>query len=373
MRTGLVFIAESDAAGKERARTLVEVVGENDRGSSDSSALALQASSLCRAPQIHCDLKSGTILGVTEKMAWFGAARRECAKMPGCIFGVTLAKAGRAALEDFWRRRLGDSWQVEAAEDGLVLVKGLCPEGEQTKVRAAVNTLALGAIERGDMVFQCSRSTTPAMYVVKGQLLLMRDQDARDVGLAFSNEIWPLDRVPRLPGFKAFQDLRQTQVVAEPQLRVMAGVAGHVKSGTEYFLEGKAKDVKGTWRRAGLELKALVRPDLAGSVALSFEAQLSHAGSQDGRVMESNVLSSEVLLPLGEARLLGSVDSTLHLKGRRGLPFVTSWPLIGPWLRLFEDADGHSHLFLWLTVEEDKGGALVSPPNPSNDGRPFSW
>jgi len=89
--------------------------------------------------------------------------------------------------------------------------------------------------------------------------------------------------------------------------------------------------------------------------------------------MESNVLSSEVLLPLGEARLLGSVDSTLHLKGRRGLPFVTSWPLIGPWLRLFEDADGHSHLFLWLTVEEDKGGALVSPPNPSNDGRPFSW
>ena len=351
LKKGVVFLIENDGDGKELTRTLIEVLGEDDK--------------TAHGPR--------TVRGAIDNAASFLAQRGACAKDPQCTFLASLSPEGRKELSTLWLDRLGNRYIVNALADGLVTLETNCPGGDPSPVRSEVEAQSHGALARGEIVVRCGVGASPVDFILKGQLMLLNAREARELGLALSNEARPLGGGAQLPGFKAFLEKMRTKIVAEPALRLMAGVEGTVKSGSEFYLEAKSEKHEATWRRAGLELRATVRTVAEARVVLQFQAQLSHAGTSDGRVIESSVVGSEMTMTLGVPRLGGQVDTTMTVNEDRSIPYLVDMPIIGPWLRLLVDGGGRSRLYLWLEVEADTdgesglGAALLPPVDTAND------
>ncbi len=243
----------------------------------------------------------------------------------------------------YWKRAfeyvLRSNMLRYAARDRYYSIEDLTPQKEapQAKTEYSINTpeVEINAVFfQGD--YQTMREAGIDWSTFSGGTVQVQSFGASNVTNNFFRASYnaTVRRVNVNALLRAFESMSKGEVLARPQIRVMSGVQGKIKVGTNFFLT--TVDFAGNLRFSEYEAGIIltVTPTVVGRNDSTFIHMDVSAERSDVTLASTNTSknitesSTKVLLLDGEETAMAGLISTSQQHVRRGIPFLKDLP---PW------------------------------------------
>jgi hypothetical protein len=316
----------------------------------------------CGKSGLTCSVAGDEVGGVTSDFWHWLMARGHCRAETGCRFAAMLEEPGRAALEGWFRSKVGAAYELTLSEDSSPQILATCSEevvlGDHEQL---LDYLLHGMIEESLLLVRCRRATELKLYRMKIRVLLVEKNAARELGVAPQlGGISPL----RLPvsdskfsaRLRSLEHQHRAKTIGEPTLLMTLGQEATVQNGGEfkvtYQTNDKDQPERQGWKRTGLDLSAVLLEHSGNTLSFKYQLTLKNLTGGGSAVLSSNAMGSVVNLKLNESVVVGNSDLSFDLEGFESDFSFGSIPILGPLFRTSRHESANAQLMLWIGLEE---------------------
>jgi hypothetical protein len=318
--------------------------------------------SLCERAQLHCEAQTGVISGSTDSFLHHWNLQAICREEKICLYGGHLSKKGLEAWQVFVARELHSPFAYEITPSGALQFSFDClssEEWQQKKSMVEIWVQQQFPFLPPPLVL-CRSWQSHLYYRMTFKALLMEKAIAKELG--FENKIQ--GRVfPTVPSFETrFHDFlhdRKVQIIAEPMIRLNAGITAHAQSGGEFPIlarktQGEGQEiVEPTWKEHGIKLEVTALPVSKDHAILRYDFSLKNPTSEGVNHMQIQRLTSELDVKIGVPFIVGQIDFASDGSRNQSISLLRSIPIMGPFFKMEFFDKAQTNLYLWLRLDPD--------------------
>jgi len=361
LKPGFVVLSALKEGEVSLSRLHVEI---HAKGKLDSEASPRWLQT-CEAGGFHCAKETGLITGETHSFFHHWQLQKICHRDKACTYGGRLSTRGLVAWKDFVAAGTSAPFAYEINSRGALQVVLDCasPEALQQQKPMVQAWVEQHFSFLPPPLILCRNWFHQGYYRLTFKALLMEKSTAKELG--FDSKIEA--RMPPLPlnvGYEAaLHDSihgRKVQILAEPMIRLNAGVVAHAQSGGEFpVLVKKSRGmyeeevVEPTWKEHGIKLEAAVFPVAKDHVRLRYDFSLKNPTSDSFQHIQIQRLQSELEVKIGVPFIVGQIDFLSDGSRDQGMMFLRAIPIVGPLFTLEFFDNAQTNLYLWMRLEED--------------------
>lgn len=241
---------------------------------------------------------------------------------------------------------------------GETLILTLDCRGKQASYFQRTLKTAKISTSKRSVVVRCRPSNPAPQMLVAGRVVLSKEDLVQRHGVeATLSPRWDLKGLSQPARISAVLDneviRHHARVLAEPEILIRLNEEAQVESGfEELHVTSEAKNYHNryVWKNWGFLLKLKAKKFYNNNTVLSYKFTLSNPSRGRARSYSRGHMSSEVVLPLGQKMVVGSVFLNLESSQKGALYYLQSLPILGPLFRRNSENTSKSRVYLELSA-----------------------
>lgn len=344
LRAGLVVAKAKSDTGHDLGPYLIQV-RRHEKVTSRPGLLGLEpwASWMCQITGVVCDKQMQQLRGEVEDSHVFFQLRNLCRKHQPCIFSLQLSQSARRTVQDSLEFHTG-LLDIKIHSDGMIQTNLDCQIWSKARLEDLAKSLSLSL---QDWQWNCLDQKASLLLEIKALMIDRQTLQKIQPQVLLDQFTWHNFLNTQQQFLK---DQAVSQMIGEPSVQVSIGQAIEIHHGMEIPVISSSDEPREYWRKLGFVLKGQLKSRHEDFVQLSLEFSLSQPGRD--RQLTSSHLNTTVWLPIGEERIIGSLDSTSQLTQEHEHLFLASIPIIGPLFRSQQESQGRAQVLLLVKLLE---------------------
>jgi len=347
LRAGVVIAKARGDSGRELAQYLIQVQ-RNDKVTNRSGLLEREpwASWICQISGVVCDNRLQQIGGEMDEVPIFFQLRNLCRKHQPCIFALKLTESAQNNMQQTLEYHAG-LLEIKVHADGSIQSKLDCQIWSKSRLEELSKSLSLSL---HDWHWNCLEQQESLRLEVKAFMVDRQTMQKIQPQVLLNQFTWQnfLNTEQQF-----LKDQAVNQMIGEPSIEVSIGQPIEIHHGMEIPVISSSTEPREYWRKLGFVLKGQLKSRRDNAVQFSLEFSLSQPG-RNGQLSSSH-LNTSVWLPIGEERLIGTLDSSSQLFQEQQHFFLASIPIIGPLFRSKQESQGRAQVLLLVKLLEIAG------------------
>lgn len=360
LRQGFVTVTlSSDGAEEKDIKYFVQVEKAELVGQSTENL-----DFACRSAHLSYNREQESVTGSSADYQMFYRAKLLCQKARNCTHLATLSSTGQAKFIGVLANLLGSSYEVDVKANGAIHVLAPCREPQLASEHQKLVFHLIGNPWIGEHLFvSCRQDISPDVYKLFTKLIVMEKSVAEDIGLQSKlgahASLSPASFKKNLElDLNAVLEHHKGEILGEPVLWLRSGMEAQVQSGSEIPTIRKQVYMKDeptplyVWKEVGLDLKVKILPAEKGKAFLQYTLIISNPPSGAEMSIHRNKLESEVELTVNQSMVVGGIQFNTKGGKEGSIPYLSSIPIIGPFLRSSAREEATTNLYLYFLLKQ---------------------
>lgn len=358
LKPGFVILTVLQSQETVGARLHIEIVPKPK----SKTETQTQWLSLCEGARLTCGGETGVISGSTDSFLHHWNLQAICREEKTCLYGGHLSEKGLQGWKTYVAQELQAPFSYEISPSGSLQFTFDCLSQQewQQKKSMVQHLLEQQFPFLPPPLVLCRSWDSHLYYRLTFKALLMEKATAKELG--FENKIkarvFPLTATYETR-FHDFIHDRKVQVLAEPMIRLNAGITARAQSGGEFPIlvrktQSEGQDiVEPTWKEHGIKLEVTALPFSQNRAILRYDFSLKNPTSEGANHMQTQRLTSELDVKIGVPFIAGQIDFASDGTRNQSVSLLRSIPIIGPFFKMDFFDKAQTHLYLWLRLDPD--------------------
>lgn len=320
-------------------------------------------SAICKSSRFSCNFESNIITGETDDYRQFFQAKRLSCQLKNILFTAKLSEIARdQARKDLGEGLgIGDPFEITAL--GEIVFFTPCVENEAKSLQQMRNSLPQLAPYFDKASVQCRPFNEDDFHLLEAKVLLSKDLTSEDWDF-FKQLNNQLEKQRRL---EIFMKENKVELLAEPLFLLSESKEASVVSGGEVEIQAfeGARDKEqvlarvASWKEYGFRMQVKLKRQSQKAAILEFSFSIKQP-QQSGHYnnLNSNSVQSEVLLHLGQQKIVACVELGSNGEHQMTVPLLSKTPIIAPFFTARSMNKSISKVLVSLCWREDKGSSL---------------
>ena len=318
--------------------------------------------SLCEGAHLQCEAKTGIVGGNTDSFLHHWNLQSLCREEKVCLYGGHLSEKGLQAWKLFVARELHSPFSYEITPAGGLQFAFDCLSPQEWQQKKSIVQLWVQQQFPflSPPLVLCRSWQSHVYYRLTFKALLMEKAIAKELGFEnkFQAQILPFAPIYE-SRFHDFLHDRKVKIVAEPMIRLNAGITAHAQSGGEFpilvrKIHGEGQDIiEPTWKEHGIKLEVTALPFSQDHAILRYDFSLKNPTSEGTHHMQIQRLTSELDVKIGIPFIVGKIDFTSDGARNQSISLLRAIPLLGPFFKMEFFDKAQTNLYLWLRLDPD--------------------